>query len=139
MSLTAETTTGVILTKDFNFGNSKQFTLPEELGARAAYGMLDEVFGGGCIDSTNQSFALLLMAVSTGDNISALKLGRITQQSIALLRNLKSFFNVNFKIEQCQDDVYDDSSSAEENDSEEGEQEQNENQIKETEEKPAFA
>ena len=139
MSLTAETTTGVILTKDFNFGNSKQFTLPVELGARAAYGMLDEVFGGGCIDSTNQSFALLLMAVSTGDNISALKLGRITQQSIALLRNLKSFFNVNFKIEQCQDDVYDDSSSAEENDSEEGEQEQNENQIKETEEKPAFA
>jgi RNA 3'-terminal phosphate cyclase-like protein len=139
VSLTAETTTGVILTKDFNFGNSKQFTLPEELGARAAYGMLDEVFGGGCIDSTNQSFALLLMAVSTGDNISALKLGRITQQSIALLRNLKSFFNVNFKIEQCQDDVYDDSSSAEENDSEEGEQEQNENQIKETEEKPAFA
>lgn len=139
MSLTAETTTGVILTKDFNFGNSKQFTLPEELGARAAYGMLDEVFGGGCIDSTNQSFALLLMAVSTGDNISALKLGRITQQSIALLRNLKSFFNVNFKIEQCQDDVYDDSSSEEENGSEEGEQEQNENQIKETEEKPAFA
>lgn len=139
MSLTAETTTGVILTKDFNFGNSKQFTLPEELGARAAYGMLDEVFGGGCIDSTNQSFALLLMAVSTGDNISALKLGRITQQSIALLRNLKSFFNVNFKIEQCQDDVYDDSSSEEENDSEEGEQEQNENQMKETEEKPAFA
>jgi RNA 3'-terminal phosphate cyclase len=114
-------------------------TLPEELGARAAYGMLDEVFGGGCIDSTNQSFALLLMAVSTGDNISALKLGRITQQSIALLRNLKSFFNVNFKIEQCQDDVYDDSSSEEENDSEEGEQEQNENQMKETEEKPAFA
>jgi RNA 3'-terminal phosphate cyclase-like protein len=139
VSLTAETTTGVILTKDFNFGNSKQFTLPEELGARAAYGMLDEVFGGGCIDSTNQSFALLLMAVSTGDNISALKLGRITQQSIALLRNLKSFFNVNFKIEQCQDDVYDDSSSEEENDSEEGEQEQNENQMKETEEKPAFA
>jgi len=144
VSLTAETTTGVILTKDFNFGNSKQFTLPEELGARAAYGMLDEVFGGGCIDSTNQSFALLLMAVSTGDNISALKLGRITQQSIALLRNLKSFFNCNFKIEQCQDDFYDDSSSEEDNKSvgsgsEEGEQEQNENQIKETEEKPAFA
>lgn len=106
--------------------------------------MLDEVFGGGCIDSTNQSFALLLMAVSTGDNISALKLGRITQQSIALLRNLKSFFNCNFKIEQCQDDVYDDSSSEEDKQSvgsgsEEGEQEQNENQIKETEEKPAFA
>jgi RNA 3'-terminal phosphate cyclase-like protein len=77
--LTCETTTGVILTKDFNFGNKKVFTLPEDLGSRAAYGMLDEIFGGGCVDSTNQSFALLLMAVSQGDNISALKLGRITQ------------------------------------------------------------
>ena len=79
VSLTAETTTGVILTKDYNFGNSKQFTLPEDLGQRAAYGLLDEIFSGGCVDTTNQSFALLLMALSTGDNISSIKIGRITQ------------------------------------------------------------
>jgi RNA 3'-terminal phosphate cyclase-like protein len=32
VSLTAETTTGCIITKDFNFGNSKEFILPEDLG-----------------------------------------------------------------------------------------------------------
>lgn len=53
ISLTAETTTGVIITKDFNFGNDKQFTLPEDLGERAALSMLDEIFAGGCVDSTN--------------------------------------------------------------------------------------
>ena len=128
--MTAETTTGVILTKDFNFGNSKEYILPEDLGARAAYGMLDEIFGGGCVDSTNQSFALLLMAVSSADNISALKLGRITQQSIALLRNLKSFFNVNFKIEQCQDEVYDDSDSSSNESDEQGQKQKDEENPK---------
>jgi len=59
--------------------------LPEDLGERAALALLDELFLGGCIDSSNQSFALLLMAVSSNDNISAVKLGRITEQSIAML------------------------------------------------------
>jgi RNA 3'-terminal phosphate cyclase-like protein len=94
ISLTAETTTGVIITKDFNFGNEKEFTLPEDLGERAGLSLLDEIFSGGCVDSTNQSFAFLLMAVSANDNISALKLGRITSQSISMLQNLKKFFNV---------------------------------------------
>jgi RNA 3'-terminal phosphate cyclase-like protein len=66
------------LTKDFNFGNDKQFTLPEDLGERAALSLLDELFTGGCVDSTNQSTVFLLMAIASSDNISALKLGRIT-------------------------------------------------------------
>ena len=60
----------MIITKDFNFGTNKEFIMPEDLGRRAAYGLLDEVFCGGSIDSTNQSFALLLLALTTGDNIS---------------------------------------------------------------------
>jgi len=79
VSLTAETTTGMIITKDFNFGTKKEFIMPEDLGKRAAYGLLDEIFCGGCIDSTNQSFALMLLALTKGDNISQIKLGRITQ------------------------------------------------------------
>lgn len=54
ISLTAETTTGVIITKDFNFGNNKEFILPEDLGKRCAYALLDEIYYGGCVDSTNQ-------------------------------------------------------------------------------------
>jgi|TARA_B110000285_G_C15020933_1_gene561519 RNA 3'-terminal phosphate cyclase-like protein len=127
VSLTAETTTGIILTKDFNFGNKKEFILPEDLAQRCAYGMLDEIYSGGCIDSTNQSIALLLMALSTGDNVSQIKIGRVTQQSVMMLRNLKKFFNINFKIEECQEDgLYDtDSDDEPENDknSEQGEDE----------------
>lgn len=87
VSLTAETTTGSILTKDFNFGNKKEFILPEDLGQRAAYALLDEIFGGGCIDTCNQPTALLLMVLSRGDNVCQLKVGsRITQQSILMMR-----------------------------------------------------
>jgi RNA 3'-terminal phosphate cyclase-like protein len=68
----------MIITKDFNFGNKKEFIMPEDLGKRVAYGLLDEIFCGGCIDSTNQSFALMLLALTKGDNISQIKLGRVT-------------------------------------------------------------
>lgn len=131
ISLTAETTTGVILTKDFNFGNDKEFTLPEDLGERAALSMLDEIYAGGCVDSTNQSFVLLLMAMGAGENISAVKMGRITQQSISMLRNIKKFFSVQFKIEECHDDVYESDSSDEEKEdgSEEGENEKLEDKF----------
>jgi len=138
VSLTAETTTGVIITKDFNFGNEKEFTLPEDLGQRAAHSMLDEIFTGGCVDSTNQWAAFLLMSVSAADNISALKLGRITQQSVGMLRNIKQFFNVQFKIEECQDEVYDSDSEMDE----EGEQEKQEEEFGAGdlgEDKPQFA
>ncbi len=91
----------MIITKDYNFGNKKEFVMPEDLGKRVAYGLLDEIFCGGCIDSTNQSFALMLLALTKGDNISQIKLGRITQQSIDVLQNLKKFFNIQFKIEEC--------------------------------------
>ena len=80
MSLEAETSTGVIYTKDFMFG--KEFKMPEDLGERAAHAMLDEIFTGGAIDSTNQSTLLLLASLASGDNISSIKLARITEQSI---------------------------------------------------------
>ena len=76
--------------------------------------LLDEIFNGGAVDSSNQSFALLLMGVSSSENISSLKLGRVTEQSIAMMRHLKLFFNVQFKIAECEDDVYSDSEDEEE-------------------------
>lgn len=76
--MVAETTTGLILTKDYNY-NSHDFKLPEDLGKRVALALLDEIFAGGAIDSANQSFALLLMSLAASDNISSIKIGRITQ------------------------------------------------------------
>ena len=59
-----------------------------------------------------------------------------------MLRNLKKFFNINFKIEECQDDVYDSDSDGDqksENGSEQGEQEQIENKVEDEDlEKPKF-
>ena len=78
LSLVAETTTGMILTKDYNY-NSHDYKLPEDLGQRTALALLDEIFSGSAVDSANQPFALLLMSLSTDDSISSLKIGRITQ------------------------------------------------------------
>jgi len=83
-----------------------EFKMPEDLGERAAYAMLDEIFTGGAIDSTNQSMLLLLTSLASGDNISSVKLARITEQSIQMLRYLKIFFNIQYKIKECEDDVF---------------------------------
>jgi RNA 3'-terminal phosphate cyclase len=98
------------MTKDYMF-NPSEFKLPEDLGQTAAHSMLDEIFNGGVIDASNQTTLLMLMALSTGDNISQAKLCRVTQQSVQLLRNLKAFFNTQFKIKECDDDVFSDSES----------------------------
>ena len=88
---------------------------------------MDEIFSGGAVDSANQSFALLLMSLASSDNISAIKIGRITQQSIQMLKNIKAFINVQFKIEEVEDDVYSESSSEEEEEEEsKGEEESEE-------------
>ena len=52
VSLVAETSTGMIFTKDYNY-NTAEFKLPEDLGKRAALSLLDEIFSGGIIDSAN--------------------------------------------------------------------------------------
>jgi len=52
LSLIAETTTGMLLTKDYNF-NSIDFKLPEDLGKRVALALLDEIFSGSSVDSAN--------------------------------------------------------------------------------------
>ena len=67
--MVAETTTGMIFTKDYNFNNF-EYKLPEDLGKRAGLGMLDEIYSGGVIDSTNQPLLLMLMALSNSSNIS---------------------------------------------------------------------
>ena len=56
--------------------------MPEDLGERAAYAMLDEIFTRGVVDCNNLATLLLMTALASGDNISNFKLARITQQSI---------------------------------------------------------
>jgi hypothetical protein len=62
---------------------------------------------------------LLLMAVGSDENISEIKICRMTEYSRQLLRNILKFMNVQFKIKECDDNVFDDSSSDEEESGEE--------------------
>jgi hypothetical protein len=32
--------------------------------------------------------------------------GRVTQQSVAMMRNIKKFWNLEYKIEECEDEVF---------------------------------
>lgn len=77
VSLQAETSTGIYYCKDFKF--DERFKLPEDLGERSALAILDEIFAGGVVDSSNQGMLLMLAALSSGDNISQIKIARVTQ------------------------------------------------------------
>ena len=103
----------MVLTKDFNF-NSHDFKLPEDLGKRVALGLLDEIFSGSAVDSANQPFAFLLISLTSAENVSTIKVGRVTQQSVAMLKHIKQFVNVQFKIEEVEDDVYSEDSDDDE-------------------------
>jgi hypothetical protein len=64
------------------------------------------------------------MSLATDDSIGSIKIGRITQQSIAMLKHIKAFLNVQFKISEVEDDVYSDSDSEEESQPMESEEEE---------------
>ena len=56
------------------------------------------------------------MSLTSADNVSTIKVGRVTQQSVAMLKHIKQFINVQFKIEEVEDDVYSEDSEDEEED-----------------------
>eukprot|EP01132_Coremiostelium_polycephalum_P003233 gene3233-4047_t len=99
LTLVAETTTGCCLSAEC-MGSADE--TPEELGEKTANALLEEILNGGCVDSHNQSIALLFMILCPED-ISKLKLGKITPYTIEYLRHLRDFFGVTFKIEPDQD------------------------------------
>ncbi|KAN0008839.1 hypothetical protein ACTFIU_009505 [Dictyostelium citrinum] len=116
LTLVAETTTGCCLSAECmsNTGiatteqqlqkqqqKSTSSETPEDLGERTAYALLEEIFNGGCIDSHNQSLALLFMVLCPED-ISKVRLGKITPYTIEFIRQLRDFFGVTFKIETDQ-------------------------------------
>ena len=73
------------------------------------------------------------MSVASSDNVSQIKIGRVTEQSIAMMRAIRSFFNIQFKITEVEDDVYSESSEEEEEDqvkSENEDEEQSEDKPK---------
>ena len=94
ISLVAETTTGVLYSAE-RCGDIH--SNPEVVGNTAAKLLLSEISNGGCIDTVHQSYILLLMCL-TSEDVSKVRLGKLSQYTIECLRLYKLFFNVQFKL-----------------------------------------
>jgi len=95
LCLVAESTTGAIISAEYTATAQE---LPEDVGQIAARMLLQEILLGGCVDSMNQSFVLFWMALSPED-VSKIRLGKLSPYTIQTLRHLRDFFGVTFKIE----------------------------------------
>lgn len=113
MVVSSESTTGVTLTAECCMShhnqqqedqdndkaptNTRGTELPEDLGKRGAYMLLEEIRRGGCIDTSSQSLAFLWMAL-TPEDVSRIRVGTLSQYSIETLRLIKQAFDVEFKV-----------------------------------------
>jgi len=115
--LTATTTEGVCLSTECSMNHNvqsnkdslssstyqqepierRQMELPEDLGKRSATLLLHEIFAGGCIDTSCQSFALLMMCI-TPEDVSRVRLGPLSQYTVVSLRLYKEALGVEFKL-----------------------------------------
>ncbi|GAX17417.1 RNA 3'-terminal phosphate cyclase-like protein [Fistulifera solaris] len=101
--LTAESTTGVMLSAEACLGDQKQQReAPEELGQRAACALLEEIRRGGCIDTDLQATALLLMCLTPQD-VSRVRVGTLSQYTIHCLRLYKELLGIEFKVQPDMD------------------------------------
>ncbi|XP_031711413.1 RNA 3'-terminal phosphate cyclase-like protein [Anarrhichthys ocellatus] len=100
LTLVAETLNGSFLSAEMSSTPQGQGdpTLPEDLGKDCAKLLLEEVHRGGCVDSSNQSLALLLMTLGQQD-VSKVLLGPLSPYTIEFLRHVRDFFQIMFKIE----------------------------------------
>uniref|UniRef100_A0A673WV71 RNA 3'-terminal phosphate cyclase-like protein n=2 Tax=Salmo trutta TaxID=8032 RepID=A0A673WV71_SALTR len=100
LTLVAETLNGTFLSAEQVSTPQGQGdpVLPEDLGRNCAKLLLEEIYRGGCIDSANQSLALVYMTLGQQDVSKAL-LGHLSPYTIEFLRHTRDFFQMMFKIE----------------------------------------
>ncbi|XP_066516378.1 RNA 3'-terminal phosphate cyclase-like protein [Hoplias malabaricus] len=100
LTLVAETLNGTLLSAELASTPQGKGdpVLPEELGKNCAKLLLEEIYRGGCVDSTNQSLALLYMTLCPQD-VSKVLLGPLSPYTIEFLRHIRDFFQIMFKIE----------------------------------------
>ena len=101
ITVVAESTTGLFWSAEAvsnPSGSGDPPSVPEEIGKQAAFLLLEEIYRGGCVDSTFQSLAALYMAMSPKD-VSKCLLGPLSPYTIQFLRHLRDFFGHTFKLE----------------------------------------
>lgn len=95
LSLVGETDTGCMYAAE---ACGEKTVLPEDTGEAAALAALEEFSRGGCISSCLQCLALVLMAL-TPEDVSTMRFGMLTQSAIGVLRLLRDFFGLTFKLD----------------------------------------
>uniref|UniRef100_A0A8R1XS80 RNA 3'-terminal phosphate cyclase-like protein n=1 Tax=Onchocerca volvulus TaxID=6282 RepID=A0A8R1XS80_ONCVO len=107
--LTAETTEGIIYHGEAISkpkGEHGNPIVPEDVGRIAACQLLDQIFAGGCVDTTAQALVVTFMTLCEKD-VSTYLFGPLSVYCMHTLRHLKKYFEVTFKIddwnELCKD------------------------------------
>jgi len=102
--LTAETTTGAHLSAEVvSKPKGSGTTVPEELALQGAHQFLEEIYRGGCVDSTVQSLTLLMMALGPRD-VSKVVTGPLSNYTVSTLRHMKDVFQIVFKLDNVEND-----------------------------------
>lgn len=106
LSLIAECSTeGVIYTADVA-APSDGGVMPEDIGKKAAWQLLECIEKGGCVTTVGMGTVLLLMAMGSED-VGRVRLGRDvvgTEDFISLGRDLKRFGGSSWGLRDCDDD-----------------------------------
>jgi RNA 3'-terminal phosphate cyclase-like protein len=90
----SESTTGALLSAELI---GKEGETPEDIGAKVASLLCEEIAKGGVVDSAHQSTMLLLMILCPED-VSKVRIGALTPYTIESLRLYKEMFGVTFKL-----------------------------------------
>lgn len=106
LSLVAESSAeGVIYSAD-EVAPPEGGVVPEDIGTRCAYQLLEIISQGGCVSATSASTVLTLMAMGSED-VGRLRLGRDVvgrEETIGLARDLKAFGASSWGIRDVDDD-----------------------------------
>ncbi|PAV88894.1 hypothetical protein WR25_07479 [Diploscapter pachys] len=101
--LTAETTEGVFYHGEAMSqpkGASGDPLVPEDIGHMAATRLMEQIYRGGAVDGSAQVLASTFMALGQKD-VSTFIFGPLAIYGIHVLRHLKQFFEIEFKLEDA--------------------------------------
>lgn len=104
ISLVAETITQCLKSADacadLEGTDEKALGSPEEVGAAAAKRLLAEIELNGVVDTAHQPMAIFFLAMSEETKPARIRLSRLSPAAVALLRHLRDFLGVSFKIRE---------------------------------------
>ena len=71
----------------------------EDVGQLAALKLLEQIGQSGVCDAVAQPLVILFAALNPG-SVSKVLMGQLTEYSVELLRHMKTFLGVTFRLEQ---------------------------------------